>query len=155
VQTAAAQATWRLQLANKLRLQGVVSDGSAPVGGARVTAVERVGLGAAPATVTNDTGAFELLVDPAAAIDLLVDPPAGRALGRAHLAVPAGTTSRNVTLKRGLFVGGLMRTQEGLTIKGGRIEVYCATCGDPEPMATGVTDVGGRFGLYVPDPGAP
>lgn len=155
VQTAAAQATWRLQLANKIRLQGVVSDGSAPVSGARVTAVQRVGLGAAPVTATGNDGSFQLLVDPAATIDLLVDPPAGRALARAHLVLPAGMSTMNVTLKRGLFVGGTVTTREGIGIAGARIEVYCATCGDPEPLATGVTGANGRVTLYVPDPGAP
>jgi hypothetical protein len=155
VQTASAQAVWRLQLAAKIRLQGVVSDGTAPVAGARVVAVERVGLGAAPSTVTDNSGGFQLLVDPAAAIDLFVDPPAGRALGRAHLVLPAGTSAMNVTLKRGLLIGGTMKTRQGQTIAGARIEVYCATCGDPEPLATGATGDTGRFGLYVPDPGAP
>jgi hypothetical protein len=133
----------------------VVSDGSAPVAGAQVMAVERVGLGAAPSTVTDSSGGFQLLLDPAAAIDLFVDPPAGRALARAHLVLPAGTSSMNVTLKRGLYVGGTMKTREGLGIAGARIEVYCAACSDPEPLATSATGDGGRFVLYVTDPGAP
>lgn len=155
VQTAAAQATWRLRLADKIGLLGVVSDGSAPVSGARVMAVQRVGLGASPSTVTGDSGGYQLLVDPAAAIDLLVDPPAGRALARAHLVLPAGTSAMNVTLKRGLFVGGTLKIREGIGIAGARIEVYCAACNDPEPLATGVTGANGRVALYVPDPGAP
>ena len=79
-------ATWTLALAKPVPLTGRVTGMSGSgVAGARVTAIETVGLGAAPSTLSAADGRYSVMVDKGAPLQLLVEPAAGDRLAGTRL----------------------------------------------------------------------
>jgi hypothetical protein len=147
-------ATWTLSLQPKIVLAGTVSNLlGEPVGGARVTAFETAGLGAAPSTTSASDGTWELRVDSGSPMELLVEPPGASNLASARLGLPAGTTKADTALGPGLRVGGYVVSPSGGKLPSVVVDALCNGCGSDVPIASAISDGTGAYALYLPDPG--
>ncbi len=147
-------ATWTLALDKPVPLAGTVTGPTGlGVSGARVTAMETVGLGAAPATTTDAGGHYVVMVDKGAPLQLLVEPPATANLASARLSLAANAGSADVALGPGLEVSGVVRSPTSTPLPGVRVEAYCWSCGSTTPLATSISDTTGTYHIFLPDPG--
>jgi hypothetical protein len=156
----AAASPWMLALQKPIALSGVVTgDKGQVVVGARVTAIETKGLGAAPWTTTGADGSYgaephQLWVDAGSPVTLLVEPGASDKLAGARVALAAGTTHADVKLAPGLLVTGVVRSPTGSVMPAVRVEAICYACGPTAtPVATAITGTNGVYLLYLADPG--
>ncbi|MCU1279873.1 MAG: hypothetical protein JWM53_3419 [bacterium] len=150
----AGAATWTLVLDKPVALAGTVSgSGGHGVAGARVTAVETAGLGAALSTVTDAAGHYMLLVDKGAPIELVVEPSPADKLAGARVPLPANAGSADVALGPGLEVSGVVRAPNTAPQPGVRVEALCFSCGSTTPLSTSISDSQGGYRIYLPDPG--
>lgn len=153
-QIVAGAGSWTLILQPPIQLTGLVTTpGGMPVVGARVTAMETVGLGAAPSTTTGNDGRYTLSVDPGAPLQLLVEPGASDKLSGSVTTLPAGSTQADIALGSGLLVTGLVRSPTSAPLRAVRVEALCGSCGSTTPIASAVSDATGTYRLYLPDPG--
>ncbi|HEY2747290.1 MAG TPA: carboxypeptidase-like regulatory domain-containing protein, partial [Polyangia bacterium] len=153
-ETLAGAATWTIALAKPVPLAVTVVRGDGtPVDGAALTAVETVGLGAAPTGATDANGQYTFAIDKGATLELVVDPPASVGLAGARVPLPAGGGAVQVTLGPGVEMSGLVKTPEGKALGGVRVEALCFSCGSTTPISTSITDASGNYHLYLPDPG--
>jgi hypothetical protein len=153
-QQLASNDTWTLSLQPRIVLSGTVSNLlGEPVSGARVTAFETAGLGAAPATTSASDGTWELRVDSGSPMELLVEPPGASNLASARLGLPAGTTKADAALGPGLRVGGYVVSPSGGKLPSVVVEALCSGCGSDVPLASAISDGTGAYALYLPDPG--
>jgi hypothetical protein len=150
-------ATWTLKLDPPVTLTGTVRG---PTGqgfaGAQVTAIELVGLGAAPTTTTDGNGVYRLTVGRGAPVQLVVDPPASVNLAGVRQKLDAGTTAApDVALGPGLQVSGVVQapttTQSVVPLV--RVDALCTSCDSTAPVASAISDGNGNYKLYLPDPG--
>ncbi|HEX9100890.1 MAG TPA: hypothetical protein VF997_01735, partial [Polyangia bacterium] len=150
----AGAASWTLRLDKPVPLAVTVRapDGSA-VASARLTAIETVGLGAAPSGLTDAAGHYTFAVDKGAPLELLVEPAAADKLAGARLSLPANAGSVQVALGPGLLVSGVVRSPAGTAQPGVRVEALCWSCGSTTPLATSISDANGTYRIYLPDPG--
>lgn len=148
-------ASWTLQLQTIGQVSGIVRDGLGhAVVGARVTATETVGLGAAPWRLTDGSGRYTIPVDRGAPIALLVEPTADVKLSSATVMLPAGSPGSDVVLGPGLLVTGVVYSVTTTNrVPSVRIEALCNGCGSSTPIATAISDTSGSYNLYLPDPG--
>lgn len=152
--TVAGGATWALRLQPPIALAGrVTGAGGQPVIGARVTAFELAGLGAAPSTLTDNDGHYALTVGAGAPVSLLVEPSALDKLSSRRVALAAGTTQADVALDPGLLVSGQVLSPAGAPLRAVRVEALCWSCSSPTPLADAVSDDAGGYRIYLPDPG--
>ena len=150
----AGAATWTLKLDKPVALSGTVTDTAGHgVAGARITAVETVGLGAAPSTLTDANGHYSLFVDKGAPLQLLVEPAAADKLAGARVSLAANAGTADVALGPGLEVSGVVRSPSAAPQPGVRVEALCFACGSTTPLATSISDSQGNYRLYLPDPG--
>ncbi|HEX6837742.1 MAG TPA: hypothetical protein VF334_14280 [Polyangia bacterium] len=150
----AGAATWTLRLDKPVPLAVTVDgpDGNG-VGNVLLTAIETVGLGAAPTGVTDATGKYTFVIDKGAPLELLVEPAAGAKLAGARVPLAANAGSATVALGAGLLVSGVVRSPAGTAQPGVRVEALCWSCGSTTPLATSISDGSGTYRIYVPDPG--
>ena len=151
----AGASTWSLQVQPPITLQGqVLGDKGQVVPNARVTAVEMVGLGAAPSTTTDANGKYKIMnVDRGAPVTLLVEPDAASHQSGTRLPLAAGTTSADVVLGPGLRIEGFVTKAGGQALVATEVDVLCDSCGSDTPLATSITDGSGMYFIYLPDPG--
>jgi hypothetical protein len=152
----AGASTWALQLQPRLQLAGkIIGDKGQPVPNARVTAVEMVGLGAAPSSVTDAAGNYTIAgVDRGAPVTLLVEPDGAARLSGTRVPLAAGTTSADVVLAPGLLVDGkVIPPGSAAGLPAVEVDALCWSCGSVTPLATSITDKDGNFFIYLPDPG--
>jgi hypothetical protein len=154
-ETLTGAATWTIALAKPVPLAVTVTrgDDGSPVAGVALTAMETVGLGAAPTGTTGANGQFTFAIDKGASLDLVVEPPAASKLAGARVALPAGGGSTHVTLGPGLAFTGSVNTPDNKSLPGVRVEALCFSCGSTTPIATSISDANGAYHLYLPDPG--
>lgn len=148
--------TWALQLQTRITLAGkIIGDKGQPVPNARVTAVEMVGLGAAPSSVTDAAGNYTIAgVDRGAPVTLLVEPDGAARLSGTRVPIAAGTTSADVVLAPGLLVDGkVIPAGSAAGLPAVEVDALCLSCGSATPLATSITDKDGKFFIYLPDPG--
>jgi hypothetical protein len=146
---------WTLALAKPVPLAVTVtrrSDGMA-VEGALLTAIETIGLGAAPTGVTAADGSYGFVLDKGAPLVLVVDPPSSAKLAGTRIPLPANAGSVAVTLGPGLPITGTVRSPSGTAERGVRVEALCYACGSTTPVASAISDGSGVYRLYLPDPG--
>ena len=146
--------TWTLRLDKPVPLAVTVDgpDGNG-VGNVRLTAIETVGLGAAPSGVTDGSGHYSFAIDKGAPLALLVEPPGDARLAGARVSLAANAGSATVTLGPGLLVSGVVRSPAGTAQPGVRVEALCWSCGSTTPVASAISDGSGTYRIYVPDPG--
>lgn len=150
----AGATTWTLRLEKPVPLVVTVHDpAGGAVAGARVTAVETAGLGAAPMGLTDAAGSYTFAIDKGAPLALLVEPSADARLAGARVALGANAGGATVTLVPGLLVSGVVRSPAGTAQAAVRVEALCWSCGSSTPLATAISDGNGTYRLYVPDPG--
>ncbi len=153
-QTLAGAATWTLHLSRPVTLAGTVRGPTGQgVAGARVTAIETVGLGAAPMTTTDGNGHYSLMVDRGAPVQLLVEPAASDKLAGVRESLAAATTSADIALGPGLAVSGVVHAPTGAPVPAVRVDALCWSCGSTTPVASAVSDGQGVYRIYLPDPG--
>lgn len=154
-QPVSSAANWTLTLQPTLTLSGVIRGAAGQlVAGARVTAIETVGLGASPSTTSDAAGHYALTVDRGAPVALLVEPGAADKLSGSTLLLPAGTSSAAVTLGPGLLVSGVVRSPGNSTpVPSVRVEALCGGCASTTPVASAISDARGVYSIYLPDPG--
>src|SRR5439155_7216337 len=137
----AGPTTWNLQNGPPVMLAGkIIGDHGQAVPNARVTAVELVGLGAAPSTVSDANGNFSIAkVDRGAPVVLLVEPDAAAKQAGTRVLLAAGTTSADVVLGPGLLVTGtvLNGTQ---AVPAVTVQALCWSCASATPLAESITD---------------
>jgi hypothetical protein len=152
--TVAGDGSWTLTLQRRLTLNGrLTNEAGDAVAGARVTAIHTAGLGAAPSTRSLVDGSYALIIEPGSPLTLLVEPPAESKLLSLRKRLAAGTTSANLTLPPGLLVAGIVYSPTGAPMGSVVIEALCAACGSSLPLASTVSEPGGDYALYLPDPG--
>jgi hypothetical protein len=149
----AGATTWNLKVLPRITLAGrIIGDHGQAVPNARVTAVEMVGLGAAPSTVTDGAGQYSLVVDRGAPVTLLVEPGPDEHQAGTRVPLAAGTTAADVVLQPGLKVTGTV--QVGTTaLPAVTVQALCFSCGSLTPLAESITDGNGVYDIYLPDPG--
>ena len=153
-ETLAGAATWTLTLQKPAPLAVTITRGDgSPVPGVTLTAIETVGLGAAPVGVTDGNGQYTFTLDRGAPIDLVVEPPAAPKLAGTRVALPAGGGSVSVSLGPGLPISGVVQSPSGTIQPGVRVEALCWSCGSTTPISTSISDATGTYHLYLPDPG--
>ena len=147
-------ATWTLPLAAlaPLDVRVVGLDGKG-VGGVALTAIETLGLGAAPTGATDTMGAARLYVGKGSPVQLVVEPPGSTNLAGTRVAVAADAGSVTVMLGRGLLVSGTVQSPTGDAQPSVRVEALCDGCGSTTPVATSISDGQGVYRIYLPDPG--
>lgn len=147
-------ATWSLAIAKlvPLDVRVVGLDGSG-VPGVTLTAIETLGLGAAPTGTTDAMGHATLLVGKGAPLALVVEPPGASNLAGARVSVAANAGSVTVALDRGLLVSGVVRSPTNDPQASVRVEALCQSCGSSTPVATAISDSHGTYKIYLPDPG--
>jgi hypothetical protein len=152
--TLAGAESWTLALAPRNRLSGHVLDGfGAGVAGARVTAFESAGLGAAPSTVTDKSGLYTLDVDAGSPCTLLIEPPGEAKLASVRRLIGAAASGVDVTLPPGLLVSGAVLSPAGARMPSVVVEALCAACDSPSVLASAISSSAGDYALYLPDPG--
>jgi len=152
--TAPGPTTWTLPLAPPVSLAVTVTGpGGAAVKNARLTAIETVGLGAAPNCTTDLNGKCTLTVDKGAPLSLLVEPSGLDKISGTRLSVPAGGGALSVPLGPGIQVTGVVLSPSNTPVAGVRVEALCWSCGSPTPLATALSDANGVYRIYLPDPG--
>ena len=119
----------------------------------KVTGFETAGLGAAPSTFSTMDGSWNLLVDAGSPLEMLFEPPASANLGSARLPLAAGVTQATAALPPGLRIGGSVNAPGGGKLPAVVIEALCGSCGSLQPVARTLSDAGGNYALYLPDPG--
>ncbi len=153
-ETLAGAATWTIALAKPVPLAITVTRGDGtPVAGVALTAIETVGLGAAPMGTTDANGQYTFVIDKGAPLDLVVEPPAATKLAGASVALLAGGGNAHVTLGPGVAVTGQVNTPDNKSLKGVRVEALCYACGSTTPVASAISDGSGTYRIYLPDPG--
>jgi hypothetical protein len=147
-------ATWTLPLAKlaPLDVRVVGLDGKG-VPGVALTAIEMLGLGAAPTGTTDAMGSARLFVGKGSPVQLVVEPPGSTNLAGTRVAVAADAGSVNVMLGRGLLVTGTVQSPTGDPQPSVRVEALCDGCGSTTPLATSISDGQGVYRIYLPDPG--
>ncbi|HXU68448.1 MAG TPA: hypothetical protein VN947_03925 [Polyangia bacterium] len=147
-------ATWTLALQKPVPLTVSVTNGAGiGIAGVTLTAIETVGLGAAPMGTTDANGHFTFTIDRGAPLTLVVEPPASTHLAGTRLSLSANAGSAAVVLPPGLPVVGVVSTPGHTTLSGVLVEALCYSCGSTTPIATSITDGSGTYHLYLPDPG--
>ncbi|MDY0003851.1 MAG: carboxypeptidase-like regulatory domain-containing protein [Polyangia bacterium] len=153
-----------LALSAPARLQGVVLDDLlAPVEGARVVAVTKIGVGSAVEASTGANGAFSLPVVRGASYTLILQPPDGRALARRLvgpvLIGPSAVTEGvgagpdgAIVLAKGLRVDGVVIHQAN-GLPGVLVQAIPSEAPGEPVMAEAVTGPSGEFVRVIPDPG--
>jgi hypothetical protein len=134
-------ATWTLPLAKlaPLDVRVVGLDGKG-VDGVVLTAIEMLGLGAAPTGTTDATGAAELRVGKGSPVQLVVEPKGDANLAGTRVAIAADAGSVTVMLGRGLLVTGTVQSPTGDPQPSVRVEALCDGCGSTTPVATSISD---------------
>ena len=147
-------ATWTLPLAKlaPLDIRVVGLDGKG-VAGVALTAIETLGLGAAPTGATDAMGSARLFVGKGSPVQLVVEPPGSTNLAGTRVAVAADAGSVTVMLGRGLLVTGAVQSPTGDPQPNVRVEALCDGCGSTTPIATSISDNQGVYRIYLPDPG--
>jgi hypothetical protein len=164
----AAATTRTAVLGRRTRLSGRLTP-STLAAGLLVKAVDAAedGVGRTVTTTVGAEGRYELPVDPGRVFRLFIEPPSGRRVPRIPLEPVRGKTT-NITLDRTvpapLPLTG-MAQHNGAPLSGVVIQVFCVgsapTCIDAEapdisntpPIDETVSTGGGRYQLFVPDPG--
>ena len=150
-----------LQLAASVSIAGHVqrSDGT-PVASARVRARSR-GNPLAFEQLSDANGDVTLLADAGLPVEVWVDalPVAHLAAGhrqlgdKSSLYLSSLPALGDVTLGPALTISGVVLAPSNTPVASASIDVLCASCGDPTPIAHAETNGNGVYLLALPDPG--